>query len=180
MPHVIEPAASGRAKCRGCGKPIAKDELRFGERLPNPFADSEMTLWFHLVCSAYKRPESLDEVLQDPPLGIDDIESLRRIVAFGLEYHRVQRIGGIEQAPSGRARCRHCRETIDKDDWRIPLSFFEEGMFNASGFVHLGCASQYFDTADIANAIELFSDDLNPDDLKTIHNRLGPTRQDTN
>ena len=33
MGHVIEPAASGRAKCRGCGKPIAKNELRLGERL---------------------------------------------------------------------------------------------------------------------------------------------------
>jgi hypothetical protein len=30
MPHVIEHAASGRAKCRGCDAKIDKDELRFG------------------------------------------------------------------------------------------------------------------------------------------------------
>ena len=30
MPHLIEPASSGRAKCRGCGKLIAKGELRLG------------------------------------------------------------------------------------------------------------------------------------------------------
>ena len=39
MAHTIEPAASGRTKCRGCGEPIAKGELGFGERLPHPFAD---------------------------------------------------------------------------------------------------------------------------------------------
>ena len=44
MDHVIEPASSGRAKCRGCGRAIAKGELRLGERLPNPFTDEgEMT-----------------------------------------------------------------------------------------------------------------------------------------
>jgi hypothetical protein len=48
VPHVIEPASSGRAKCRGCDRPIAKGELRFGERQPNAFGEGEMTLWFHL------------------------------------------------------------------------------------------------------------------------------------
>ena len=172
MPHTIEPAASGRAKCRGCGKPIAKGELRFGERLPNPFADGEMTLWFHLTCSAYKRPDSLGEVLEDPPLELDNIDELRRIVAFGLEHNRAQRIGAIEKAPSGRARCRHCRATIDKDAWRIPLLFFEEGMFNASGFIHLDCAAPYFETIEIADYIEQFGDELDPDDLEFIKDRL--------
>ena len=37
-------------------------ELRLGERLPTPVADKgEMTLWFHLECGAYKRPEPLLE-----------------------------------------------------------------------------------------------------------------------
>src|SRR5688500_16765560 len=42
--HIIEPASSGRAKCRSCDQPIAKGELRFGERQPNAFGDGEMTL----------------------------------------------------------------------------------------------------------------------------------------
>ena len=41
MPHVIEPAPTGRAKCRGCGEKIGAGELRFGESLPNPFAEGE-------------------------------------------------------------------------------------------------------------------------------------------
>jgi hypothetical protein len=59
MPHVIEPAPTGRAKCRGCNQLIARGEPRFGERLPSPFAEGEMTLWFHPLCAAYRRPESL-------------------------------------------------------------------------------------------------------------------------
>ena len=62
VPHVIEHASSGRAKCRGCGRPIAKGELRFGERQPNAFGEGEMTLWFHVTCAAYARPESFLEI----------------------------------------------------------------------------------------------------------------------
>ena len=70
MTHVVEEAKSGRAKCRGCDSPIAKGELRFGEKLPNPFADdSEMTLWFHIRCAAMRRPASFEEVLQHELLG---------------------------------------------------------------------------------------------------------------
>jgi hypothetical protein len=57
MPHVIEHATSGRAKCRGCGGRIDKDALRFGENRPNAYGDGEMTLWFHVPCAAYKRQE---------------------------------------------------------------------------------------------------------------------------
>ena len=31
MAHVFESAPTGRAKCRGCGQPIGKGEIRFGE-----------------------------------------------------------------------------------------------------------------------------------------------------
>ena len=62
---MIERATSSRATCRGCGAKIARDELRFGERLPNPFADEggEMTHWFHLACAAFTRPEPFLETV---------------------------------------------------------------------------------------------------------------------
>src|SRR6185295_11671390 len=44
MPHLIEPAPTGRAKCRGCDARIAAGELRFGEVVPNPFAEAEARL----------------------------------------------------------------------------------------------------------------------------------------
>ena len=76
MAHVIEPASSGRAKCRGCGERIAKDALRLGERLPNLFGEGEMTLWFHLPCAAYKRPEPFLEALQATTESIGDVAQL--------------------------------------------------------------------------------------------------------
>ena len=155
MAHIIEPAASGRAKCRGCGQAIAKGELRFGERLPNPFADDgDMTLWFHILCAAYKRPESIGEVIDGS--GVEDEASLKKIIEFGIEHRRVARVNGIQKAPSARARCRSCREPIAKGDWRIPLVYFDDGMFSASGYVHVGCVAEYFETTDIVDRILLF------------------------
>lgn len=155
MTHVIEEAKSGRSKCRGCGSSIAKGELRFGERLPNPFADDgDMTLWFHIVCGAMRRPASFGEML-DHEL-IEQGEALGALVAAGVEHYRLERIAGVEKAASGRAKCRHCRESIEKDAWRIPLVFFEEGMFNSSGFIHVSCAKDYFGTSGILDRLKHF------------------------
>lgn len=178
MAHTIEPAASGRAKCRGCGKPIAKGELRFGERLPNPFADGEMTLWFHLYCAALKRPEPLNETLEGLTLEIDNREQLLRCIEFGIEHRRVERINGVEKASSGRARCRSCQEVISKGQWRIPLVFFEEGMFNASGFVHVACTARFFETINILSYIEHFTEELPSEDLNEIRRVLADSDSD--
>ncbi|MGH7341280.1 MAG: PARP-type zinc finger-containing protein, partial [Candidatus Rokuibacteriota bacterium] len=78
MPHVFETASSGRAKCRGCAQPIAKGDLRFGERLPNPFGEGEMTLWFHPICAAYKRPEPILEALGEAAEKPPESEALER------------------------------------------------------------------------------------------------------
>ena len=124
---MIETASSGRAKCRGCDQKIAKDELRFGERQPNAFGEGEMTLWFHPRCAAYKRPEPfLEAVAAHPEAGFEDLAAAAR---FGIAHRRVPRINGAERAPTGRARCRKCRELIEKDEWRIALVFFEEFRF---------------------------------------------------
>ncbi len=177
MPHTIEPANSGRSKCRGCGQPISKGELRFGERLPNPFSDdSEMTLWFHTDCASLKRPESLAEVIDaeanDPVNQLENIKTLRTTAKFGIEYHRTQRIDGVERAPSGRAHCRSCQEMIGKDEWRIRLVFFEDGMFNAAGNIHLGCSEAYFETTDIMNRLRHFGGELSDADITEIKEHL--------
>lgn len=168
MAHTVEPASSGRAKCRGCGQAIAKGELRFGERLPNPFADDgDMTLWFHPLCAAYKRPESLAEVLEGS--GVEDEAGLHKIIDFGINHRRIPRINGIQRASSARARCRSCKEPIVKDDWRIPLVLFDDGMFNASGYVHLSCVAEYFETSDILDRIQHFAKEpLSDEDLAQV------------
>src|SRR4030095_4948101 len=78
MPHVFEPASSGRAKCRGCGKQIEKETLRFGERIPNPYAEGEATLWFHPLCAAYKRPEAMLETLEQEKGNVPEVQTLER------------------------------------------------------------------------------------------------------
>jgi hypothetical protein len=134
--------------------------MRFGERLPNPFADGEMTLWFHPLCAAYKRPEPLLETLAQTTEPLTERESLERAAQASLQHRRLPRINGAEISPGSQAKCRHCRETIEKGAWRIRLIFFEEGMFTAGGFIHIRCSGEYFETNDVTDRVLQFSGDL--------------------
>lgn len=174
--HVIEPASSGRAKCRGCSARIEKGALRFGEKLENPFADGEMTHWFHLDCAAFKRPAPLAETLERREAPLENQESLEAEARKGLEHRRLPRVNGAERASSGRATCRSCRETIAKGSWRIPLVYWEEGRFAPSGFVHARCAGAYFETTDVLPRVRRFAPTLEEADLRELEAELqGPT-----
>ena len=168
MPHVFEPAASGRSKCRGCGRALEKGEIRFGEHLPNPFADgTEMTLWFHPLCAAYKRPEAILEALGEAP----DAQKLEAAARASQAQQRLQRVDGVERA-RGQATCRQCRESIPRGEWRVRLVFFEEGRFNPAGFIHLGCAPAYFEGADIAERALHFSPGLDAGERAALEELL--------
>ena len=183
MAHVIEPASSGRAKCRSCDQPIAKGELRFGERQPNAFGEGEMTLWFHLRCGAYSRPEPFLETQSAAPadaatgastdaaqgaVAEPQLEQLIAAARFGIEHRRVPRLHGAERATSGRAHCRSCRELIAKGEWRLPLVFFEDYRFNPGGYVHARCARNYFETAEILDRVRHFSPELRDTELAEV------------
>lgn len=167
MAHTIEPASSGRAKCRSCDRPIAKGELRFGERQPNAFGDGEMTLWFHLPCGAYSRPEPFLEAHGAAPPEPQD-ERLVEAARFGIAHRRVPRLHGAERASSGRAHCRSCRELIGKGEWRLPLVFFEDYRFNPGGYIHARCARAYFETADLLDRIRHFAPALDDAEVAEI------------
>ena len=173
MPHTFEPAASGRSKCRGCTRPIERGELRFGERLANPFGDGEMTLWFHPICAAYKRPGALLEGL-GAASTIDGREALERAARSSLAQLRLARIDGAQRAPGGQASCRSCHEAIAKGAWRIRLSIFDEGRFNPAGFIHLACAPGYFETGAILEHLLRFSPDLTEDDREELRRACAP------
>lgn len=177
MTHALEHAASGRSKCRGCGGKIEQDELRFGERQPNPFGEGDTTLWFHPACAAHKRPEpylellgELDDEVPDG-LSLDDLtaaQALRATAEFGAAHRRVPRIDGASRAPTARARCRSCGEMIAKDDWRIGLVYFEDYRFQPSGFIHVGCATDYFETDELMDRIRFFSPSLGAAELDEV------------
>jgi hypothetical protein len=173
MPHVLEPASSGRAKCRGCGQTIKKDEIRLGERLPNPFAEGEMTHWYHPPCAAFKRPETFLEVAADQPGSIQDCAALVDQAMIGAAHRRVPRVDGAQKSPTGRARCRSCRESIEKDTWRVALVFYEDGRYQPSGFVHAGCASAYFETTEILRPVRYFSAGLSDAEMIEFEAALG-------
>jgi hypothetical protein len=172
MPHVFEVAPTGRAKCRGCGEAIAKDEWRFGERIPNPFGEGEATLWFHPLCAAYKRPESVLQALAEspPPADAPAVEPAARAAS---EHRRLPRIDGAERSPSGQAKCRHCRSPIEKGSWRIRLVFFEEGRFQPGGFLHLACRREYFEGKDVAAPVLHFSRKIEGADRDELTGALG-------
>jgi len=168
MPHVIEPAPTGRAKCRGCAEKIGAGELRFGESLPNPFAEGEAFQWSHLECGAMKRPESLLEAIGASAEAPPDRERLEALARQGVEHPRVARVNGAERDPSGRAQCRHCKQKIEKGAWRIALVFFEDGRFTPAGSLHVACAGPYFETTDVLARIKRFSPGLGEAELGEI------------
>ena len=172
MPHVFEPATSGRSKCRGCGLPIQKGELRFGESVPNLFADGDTTLWFHPVCAAYRRPLSLLEALEQTKDPLPNRDTLEQTARKSEAHERLQRIDGGERSPTGQARCRSCHEPIEKGSWRVRVVFYEEGRFAPGGFVHLKCRKEYFETDDILDHVLRFSPTLSDSDREELSREL--------
>ena len=174
MAHLFVPAASGRSKCRGCGQSIKRGELRFGECLPNLFGEGEMTLWFHPLCAAYKRPQPILEALSQTTEPMPDRERLERAAQTSLLYRRIPRIDGAERAPSGQSTCRHCRELIERGTWRIRIVFYQEGIFTPGGYIHLGCRKAYFDTAEVLEQVLYFSPKLEAAERQELVRALDP------
>jgi hypothetical protein len=172
MPHTIEPAATGRAKCRGCGEHLAAGALRFGESLPNPFGAGDTKHWFHLDCASLKRPEPFLEALDTAGTAVEDRERLGAQAREGVAHRRLPRIDGAERSPSSRAQCRSCHNAIDKGAWRIRLVFYEEGMFSPGGFIHADCSRAYFETTEILARIRCFARDLNEQDFLALGTAL--------
>jgi hypothetical protein len=172
MSHIFEPASSGRSKCRGCARPIQRGELRFGERLPNPFAEGEITHWFHPACAAWKRPEPLLQALGETLQEIPDRGELERKARASLAQPRLQRIDGAERAPTGQAKCRSCHQPIERGSWRIRLVFQEEGQFSPGGFVHLECRKASFETRDVLEPVLHFSSGLSEAEREELRRAL--------
>lgn len=168
VPDVILPAASARAKCRGCGRPIAKGELRFGESLPNAFAEGEALFWFHLDCAACMRPEKFGAFLATFTDPLPNREWLEETARVGVAHRRLPRIARAERASSGRATCRFCRELIEKGSFRIALQMFEDTRMNPIGTIHVSCAEGYFGVRDIVPRLAKLSPDLTEADLQEI------------
>ena len=175
VPDSIQPAPTGRAKCRGCGNAIAKAELRFGETGPNSYGEGEATSWFHVACAALMRPEKFLPVAEATS-DIPDRDWLTQQAQAGIEHERLTRLTRVERASSGRATCRSCRELIAKGEWRFVLQTFEEGRPNPIGTIHASCAEAYFGTAQVLERARRLTPDLNESDVAELQKALAVQR----
>jgi hypothetical protein len=160
-PHQLELAPSGRAKCRACGATIGKGELRFCESVPNPVTEGFAWHYFHPRCAADRRPEAFitlfgtDAALAGAsvvePTGFDapgvPWAVLLADCRLAVAHRRLQRLGELSRAPSGRAKCRHCATVIASAAWRLAVQPIEEGRLQAWGFLHLECVNGYVGAA---------------------------------
>jgi ribosomal protein L37AE/L43A len=161
MSDRLEAAASGRAQCRACGVKIPKGALRFGEELPNAYGEGDVAsvYWFHPSCAALRRPEKIAPLLRESEseaaAALADREQLLAQAEVGAAHPKLERLAGAERAASGRARCRHCQQAIAGGAWRLRLSTFaDSGFFEPLGFVHAGCARDYFEVPEVGLLIE--------------------------
>lgn len=127
-----------------------------------------MTLWFHPLCAAYKRPQPVLEALAGKIEGVPDRENLERAALKSGTHRRVPRIDGAERSPSGQARCRSCHEPIARGTWRIRIVFYEEGRFSPGGYLHLTCRKAYFETEDVSDQVLHFSPALSDADREEL------------
>ena len=88
-----------------------------------------------------------------------DRQKYRQPAELASVHRRLPRLGRIEVAPSGRARCRHCRQKIDKGSQRMVLEVVDDGMRDYWGYVHLRCVRQYVE-GDVVPLLEARGDVL--------------------
>ena len=173
MADVIELDRRGRAKCRGCGGPLVKGELRFGEAVANPFAEGETLRWFHLRCGSCMRPQAFLPALDAHAGEVPEREWLRAAAVTGAAHRRLPRLARLERASSGRARCRQCRQSIEKGALRFGLQMFEEDMRPSPiGFLHPACSKPYFGTPDVLERVARLTPDAPRADLQELSELL--------
>lgn len=174
MGDVIEPAATGRAKCRRCQEKIDKGALRFGERVPNAFGEGEATYWFHLACAAEKRPEKLRAALGEFAGELPDREGLEAVIAEGVENPALVMVKRAERAPTGRARCQECHEKIDKDELRVALEREAEVQSMATtSYVHARCAAAHVGAAGLLSKLHRVTPELDEADRAELDPLIG-------
>lgn len=147
MAHTIEIAKSGRAGCRTCRNPIPKGELRFGEEAPNQFGEPGDTTyrWHHVKCAATKLPAELRETLGAYTGDVPEREELAKLMAEA-DANKPPPFPHADRAPTGRAKCQGCGESIPKGDLRVAVERdIERGnmVTKGAGYLHPACAAAY-------------------------------------
>lgn len=164
--YVIEGARSSRSRCKVCRRAISKDTLRLGVLIEGPYGTGY--LWHHLTCAARRKFENVEEAYEleawneakTPPGKLPSLDELRKMseVAEERKQQRKQ-IPYAEPAPSGRAKCKHCEQPIDKGSVRVVLGrgvYFGSQIRTAPINVHPQCVAAELKSEDCTTEIEGF------------------------
>ena len=162
-PYQIEAARSSRSRCRTCRRKIEKGALRLGILLEGPFGTGY--LWHHLTCAARRRIEDVEaayaEAAYDPDLGVPPLEKLRALKEKA-EKAREERQAPpyVERSPTGRAKCKHCGEPIEKGTLRVILArevAFGSQVRSGPINVHPRCVAEELDADDCVTETDGFA-----------------------
>jgi hypothetical protein len=169
-PYVIEGARSSRSRCKTCRRPILKETLRVGILIEGPYGTGY--LWHHLTCAARRRFHDVEEAYaaeawnhaKKPPEGVPPLEKLARLQEEAAERKRSRKqVPHAEPAPSGRARCKHCDELIEKDSMRVVLGRgieFGSQLRTAPINIHPRCVAEAIRDPECTTEIEGFAEAL--------------------
>lgn len=165
-PYVIEGARSSRSKCKTCRKKIDKGVLRLGVLIEGPYGIGY--LWHHLTCAAKRRLDDVEAAFEaeawnnakEPPENVPGLEELRKLNEEAEEKRQSRkRLPYSEVDPSGRAKCKHCGETISKGSLRVVLGReieFGNQYRTMPIHVHPGCVAGEIDKPDCITEAEGF------------------------
>eukprot|EP00794_Sanderia_malayensis_P012686 gene12686-13988_t len=150
LPFRAEYAKSGRAGCKGCRTPIAKDSLRLAKMVQSQHFDGKQPSWFHFNCFFMKnKPKIIHDIAGVDGLRWDDQEKIKN--RFGIISSPSTSSASssqpldvtdsgvacnagdykVEYAKSNRSKCKHCELTIDKLDVRVAIMVDDHVKFTA-------------------------------------------------
>ena len=189
-PFMIEGARSSRSRCKTCRKKIEKGALRIGVLIEGPYGTGFM--WHHLTCAARRQIATVEEAYaleawkeaKTPPHPVPPIEDLRKLSEKAAEQKRQKKeVPYTEPAPSGRAKCKHCEELIEKDSMRVVLGReieFGQQVRTSPINVHPRCVAGEIMAEDCGTEVEGFEDalranskEVSPDQLQAVLHEIG-------
>lgn len=185
--YVIEPARSGRAKCKTCRRPIPKDALRLGILIEGPYGTGY--LWHHIKCAAKRHLPRLEEAYAQRSwadgVEVPSLDSLAALADKDAKKKAERKQAPhAEPAPTGRAACKACGEPIPKGSFRVVMVRrveFGNQVRHSPVNIHPGCVTRELEHEECGIEREGFADALRANsrgvdaaDLDRVLGEIGP------
>jgi len=162
--YVIEGARSSRSRCKTCRRKIDKGGLRLGILIEGPYGIGYM--WHHLKCAARRQFEHVQEAYREEawnnakevPAKVPGLETLAKEQQKSEEKRQAKKdLPHMQIDPSGRAKCKHCHETMEKGSVRVALGrgvYFGNQVRVAPIHVHPHCVAGELEKEDCETEVD--------------------------